>query len=308
MYCCALMCLFLAVFDRLGNVLARLLGRLPEAKTACNTKRVANRLRKIILPKEKLVPLYVTPLFTMVPLHETVTKTAEFVAESGVNDRICNQNTIEKLLLLACKNVCTLAHNGYHIQRDGVALGSPLGPFLANIFMSQFDARITDCANGTIFERYDDDILMTNSPSKLNDVVTTCNKMHKNLKIRSEIKTDCRISFLNLRVVRKRDLSLSVSWNKKIAETNIILNYYPLAPAQYKNTLIRGAIHRLYQITSYQKNFDLARTRKAFEANQYPPTAYNPLKRDLLNRILGGSKVEQRKKESFGPTNTLYLQ
>ena len=83
------------VYDILGNVLAPLLGRLPEAKTACNTNRVASRLRKInLLPDEKLVSLYVTSLLTMVPLHETVTKTVTLLAETGVNDGICNQNTI----------------------------------------------------------------------------------------------------------------------------------------------------------------------------------------------------------------------
>ena len=111
-------------------------------------------------------------------------------------------------------------------------MGSPLGPFLANIFMSQFDAPIAHCANGTIYELYVDDILMTVNPSRLDDVVTNCKKMHKNLKYTSEIETDCDISFLDLRVVRQGDLSLSVSWYKKITDTNVILNDYSLAPTQ----------------------------------------------------------------------------
>ena len=133
--------------------------------------------------------------------------------------------------------------------------------------------------------------------------------MHKNQKFTSEIETDCGISFLDLRIVRQGDLSLSVSWYKKITDTNVILNYYSLAPAQYKNASVRGTIHRLIQITSDAKNFDddLGRAKKVFEANQYPQSACNPLIRDNLNHILGGSEGEQRKKECFDPTkNFIY--
>ena len=188
-----------------------------------------------------------------------------------------------------------------------MAIGSPLGPFLANIFVGQFDAPIADCANGTIYERYVDDILMTVNPSKRDDVMTTCNKLHKNLKIAYEFETDCGISFLDLRVVRQGDLSLSVSWYKKTTDTNVIYNYYSLAPAQYKNALVTGTIRRLFQITSDWKNFeDQGRAKKVVEANQYPPSAYNPLIRDSLNRIPGGSEGEQRKNESSGPTNSFF--
>ena len=175
--------------------------------------------------------------------------------------------------------------------------------------MSQFDAPMADCANGTVCKRYLDDILMTVNRSKLDDMVTTFNEMHEKLKFTSEIETDCGIPFLDLTVVRKGDLSFSVSWYQKITDTNVILNHYSLAPGQCKNALIRGTIHRLFQITPDWKNFDEdlgSAKKKVFEANQYLLSAYNPLIRESLNCILGGDDVEQRKKESFGHTNTLF--
>ena len=170
--------------------------------------------------------------------------------------------------------------------------------------MSEFDAAISDCANGTIYERYVLDILRTVNPSKLDDVLTTCDKMHRNPKFTSA--WNCLRHFVS-RPERRytRDLSLSVSWWKKLTDTNIILNYYSLAPAQYKNASVRWTIHRLFQITSDLKNFeDLGRAKKAFEANQYPPSAYN-LITDSLNRILGGSESEQRKKNPSVPQTIL---
>ena len=77
-----------SAYNRLVNVSARLVGRFSEAKNACDTKRVDSRLRKINLFPEKLVSLDVTSLFTMVPLHGTVTKTANVIAEIGISDAI----------------------------------------------------------------------------------------------------------------------------------------------------------------------------------------------------------------------------
>ena len=147
---------------------------------------------------------------------------------------------------------------------------------------------------------------MTVNPSKLDDVVTTCNKMHKNLKFAFEIETDWGISSFDLRVVGQGDLCMSVSWYKKITDTNVILIYCSWALAQYKNALVRGTIHKFFQITAVWKNVeDLGRVKKVLEANQYPPSAYN-LIRDSLNRILGGSEGEQRKNNPSVP-QTLFI-
>ena len=46
-----------------------------------------------------------------------------------------------------------------HYQIDGVAMGSPLGPFLANIFMCDFEEKwvMKDIGQPTIWFRYVDD-------------------------------------------------------------------------------------------------------------------------------------------------------
>ena len=131
-------------------------------------------------------------------------KTAKLVAATSIVAGICNQNTIDNLPLLAYENVSNLPHNGYHIHKDAAAMGSPLGPFLANIFRSQFSAPVANCANGTIDEHHVGDNILIFNPSKLDDVVTTGTKKYKNPKFTSEFETDCGISFFGLRVVKER--------------------------------------------------------------------------------------------------------
>ena len=78
----------------------------------------------------------VTSLFTNIPLDETI----EIIARQ----LFCNSEIFHgfslvefvKLLNLAVKN-CHFIFNGkFYDEVDGVAMGSPFGPLLANIFLS----------------------------------------------------------------------------------------------------------------------------------------------------------------------------
>ena len=55
-------------------------------------------------------------------------------------------------------------NNKYYKQVDGVAMGSPLGSALANIFMCSFESKwLRNCANNfksVFYRRYIDDIFI----------------------------------------------------------------------------------------------------------------------------------------------------
>ena len=58
-----------------------------------------------------------------------------------------------------------LTHDGYYRQRDGLAMGSPPAPPLANGWLFCYDPRIRDDAK--LFSRYMDDIIRSVAKSKI---------------------------------------------------------------------------------------------------------------------------------------------
>ena len=68
------------------------------------------------------------------------------------------RNIFVKLMQLATSSVEISFNNNMHRQLDGVAMGSPLGPALANIFVGYQEAKLLNIAKRPlVYLRYVDD-------------------------------------------------------------------------------------------------------------------------------------------------------
>ena len=52
---------------------------------------------------------------------------------------VLTKHEMKKLLTLSNKNVHLTLNKEIYVQNDGVALGSPFGPILANVFMVELE-------------------------------------------------------------------------------------------------------------------------------------------------------------------------
>ena len=83
----------------------------------------------------QMVSFGVASLFTNVPLDETIQIILWRVyINKEINIKI-PEKEMKDLLHLCTKNVYFIFNGEIFIQIDGVVMGSPLGPVLANIFM-----------------------------------------------------------------------------------------------------------------------------------------------------------------------------
>ena len=104
----------------------------------------------------KLISFDVTSLFTNVPLDFTIDVILKRIYdENEVNTNIPKQQ-MRDLLLLCTKNVHFSYNGDIYTQADGVAMGSPLGPVLAGIFMVELERTILK-EHMTALKRYVDD-------------------------------------------------------------------------------------------------------------------------------------------------------
>ena len=78
----------------------------------------------------------VTSLFTNIPLDETIDIISNCVFANAVRFHGLTRCEFRKLLCFAVKNCHFLSNGVLYQQIDGVAMGSPLGPLFANIFLS----------------------------------------------------------------------------------------------------------------------------------------------------------------------------
>ena len=116
-----------------------------------------------------------------------------------------NKFEFKNLLSLATQESYFLFNDVFYIQKDGVAMGSPLGPTMANVFLSFYEVKwLEQCPNEfkpVFYTRYVDDIFdlfkFTEHLSKFRDYFNTC---HQNMSFSFEQEKDGKLSFLDVEV------------------------------------------------------------------------------------------------------------
>ena len=94
---------------------------------------------KEILDQDALLcmgSLDVDALYTSIPLDETINIAVEERFRNNIAVNGLTKEDVLNLLLFATKGTLFLFDGDYYYQTDGVAIGSPLGPHLAHLFMS----------------------------------------------------------------------------------------------------------------------------------------------------------------------------
>ena len=94
-------------------------------------------------PAHKLVSFDVSSLFTNIPLEETIQIITDTIYsdQSSQNQPIVNKEIFAKLLRLATKGIF-MHRNKFYEQHDGVSMGSPLGPTIANFFLAHMENKL----------------------------------------------------------------------------------------------------------------------------------------------------------------------
>ena len=163
-----------------------------------------------------------------------------------------DKNVINELVLLTNlrmqQNVCSF-RNKFFKMEDGLAMGNPLSPFLANLYMGQFEMHITKSFPHMFksWFRFVDDIFAIVDKNLIDDSLKLLNLQDKSIKFTLETENSGSIPFLDLRIMRK-DNKLEFGIYRKPTHVDNYIKNLSYNPRQHKHAILNSLTYRLVNI------------------------------------------------------------
>ena len=273
--------------------LARYLDRvikpvIPDAHMLPSTKSFLDKISNIDLHGKKLVSFDVVSLFTNVPLQEVIDKACDYVYRDDSTSKPSYDRVHFKKLLHFATSGLFLYKDDVYRQTDGVAMGSPLGPTLANLFLASMESDWLSNANAPIhYFRYVDDIFAifdaNHDTSEL--FLSFLNSRHQNLKFTME-SGPSTLAFLDTHITIS-DTGKDISVYRKPTHTGLLMNFSSYSPKQWKRSLIYCMLHRAHSICSSftTLNQEFIFLCKMFTDNGYPQRLFYSVVQKFITNL-----------------------
>ena len=165
----------------------------------------------------------VSSLFTNVPLDETIKICSEALYDDSDLQPHIPKDVLVELMKSATSSVELSFNSTMYKQTDGVAMGSPLSPALANIFVGYYEEMLfSQTQKPPIYFRYVDDMFAVfDHEAEADEFLTKLNCLHPSFKFTFKKGREKCLPFLDV-YVERTDIGF---------ETNAYTK--PIFPGQY---------------------------------------------------------------------------
>ena len=261
----------------------------------------------------------VTSLFTNIPLQETIDIAVSEIfdnpdyselletCEIGIDksekffkchtpekeDEITyfNRSQLRRLLELATLDSYFFFNGNIYKQIDGVAMGSPLGPTLANLFMNYMERKwLEECPldfKPVLYRRYvDDTFLLFKSLDHVEQFRAYLNAKHPNISFTCDLEENGILPFLDVKVQRS-GAQFITSIYRKPTFTGLFSKYYAFSPLKNKENLISTLTVRAWRICSNYDFFnqEIDKLKAILQSNGYPLGFIEKVMGKMLNKL-----------------------
>ena len=222
-----------------------------------------------------LVSYDISPLFTNVPVDETI----ESIAERAFENKWSNEehslkitkSALIELLGIATKHQLFQFEGNLYQQVDCVAMGSPLGPLMANALTCNIEKQLeTKNKMPGVYKRYvygTLSVMTVETASKF----LTLNNSHTSIDFTMALKENGRLPCLGMEVM-KNGCSLNTKVYKKTTDSGLLLHYLSHVDGRYKRSLLNTILNCAFKLSSTCKFFheECERLKETFSRLCYP--------------------------------------
>ena len=239
-----------------------------------------------------MVSYDVCSLFTNVPLTETIDIILDklFPTPTSLFNGF-DVSSFRKLLELAVVNTHFIFNKKVFKQIDGMAMGSPLGPTFANIFMCHLENLFLDqcplAFKPVFYKRYvDDTFVLFKEKHHANLFLNFLNSFHQNIQFTMEQESNNQLSFLDILISRTNNQFLTGIFRKKTF-TGLGLNFFSHCPFSFKLNSCKTLLSRAFALSSNWNKFheEVTFLKSYFNKNCYPSFLFDKVIKKFLDDI-----------------------
>ena len=194
-------------------------------------------------------------LFTSVPTKSAV----NIIKQLLEDDKELQQRTTMTVQNIICllefciNNTNFIFQGNYYEQTEGAAMGSPLSPIIANIYMEAFEKQAISTAPHppTFWRRFVDDTFVVIQKTKEDSFFNHLNTIDEKIQFtREESRSDGSMPFLDTLVTINGDGSLSTKVYRKKTHTDLYLQRDSHHSIAAKYSVINTLHHRARAVCS----------------------------------------------------------
>ena len=222
----------------------------------------------------------VCSLYTSIALEETIEIFCDVLFHCSLPKPAFLESVFKHLMNFAISSVEFSFNNIMYRQIDDVAMGSSLGPTLANVFVGFCEANIfTKIDRPLMYYRYvDDTFCLFKNEKDADSFLIQLNSMHSSLKFTVEKESNHQLTFLDI-FVHKTSTAFLTSVYRKPTFSGLYTRWNSFCHQQRKINLIKTLIHRA-----------LMKSSSTLSRNGYPLFVLDGVVYDVINKFDGAKR------------------
>ena len=267
-----------------------------------NSSEFADDIKKIKLEEGECIISYdVSAIFTSFPVQSAIEATKKKLEQDKeLHQRTSMSINILELLEYCLCNTYFLFQGQFYEQTQGAAMGSPVSPIVANIYMEYFeDWALPSAVNPLkLWKRYVDDTFVILQQSHREEFLHHINSVDPSIQFTTEeAKQDGSMPFLDTLVTPQDDGTLTTSVYRKPTYTDLYLQWNSHHNLACKYSVINTLTHRAKAVCSNSKLLEeeMKHLHKVLQQCKY---ANGLLTRYWKNRNIEEQETEESKAET----------